>query len=94
VLLGLAVDDTVHLLWPARRGGRGASRGVSRGAARAGPALLATTAVLAACIASMTLSGLRVNRELGLLLPAGLLLALACDLSLVPALLRGSSRRR
>jgi hypothetical protein len=89
VLLGLAVDDTVHLLWPARSEGRGATRG----ARRAGPALLATTAVLAACIATMMLSGLQVNREIGLLLPAGLVLALACDLSLVPALLRANPER-
>ena len=33
------------------------------------------------------LSGLQINRELGLLLPAGLLLALVCDLTLLPALL-------
>jgi predicted RND superfamily exporter protein len=88
VLLGLAVDDTVHLLWPLRRGRR-----LALGALRAGPALLATTAVLACSVGTLMLSGLQVNRELGLLLPAGLLLALVCDLSLLPALLTVSRRR-
>ncbi|MHC4550467.1 MAG: MMPL family transporter [Planctomycetota bacterium] len=93
VLLGLAVDDTVHLLWPLRGRRPSGRRLIARGALRAGPALLATTVVLAGCVGTMTLSGLQVNRELGLLLPAGLLLALACDLSLVPALLTSSRRR-
>jgi len=88
VLLGLAVDDTVHLLWPLRGGRR-----FDRGALRAGPALLATTAVLACSVGTLMLSGLQINRELGLLLPAGLLAALACDLSLLPALLTVWRRR-
>ncbi|MHC4164524.1 MAG: RND transporter family protein [Planctomycetota bacterium] len=89
VLLGLAVDDTVHLLWPLRGGRR-----LDRGALRSGPALLATTAVLACSVGTLMLSGLQINRELGLLLPAGLLLALACDLSLLPALLTMPRPRR
>ncbi|MHC5050668.1 MAG: RND transporter family protein [Planctomycetota bacterium] len=89
VLLGLAVDDTVHLLWPLRRGRR-----LELGALRAGPALLATTAVLACSVGTLMLSGLQTNFELGLLLPAGLLLALACDVSLLPALLTVSRPRR
>jgi predicted RND superfamily exporter protein len=89
VLLGLAVDDTVHLLWPLRVGRR-----FDRGALRSGPALLATTAVLACSVGTLMLSGLQINRELGLLLPAGLVLALACDLSLLPALLTLWRRRR
>jgi len=88
VLLGLAVDDTVHLLWPLRGG-----RPLGRGALRSGPALLATTVVLACSVGTLMLSGLQINRELGLLLPAGLLVALAGDLSLLPALLTVWRRR-
>jgi hypothetical protein len=89
VLLGLAVDDTLHLLWPLRAG----RRRLVRGALRAGPPALATTAVLAGSVATLAFSGLAPNRELGLLLAAGLVLALACDLSLVPALATSSGRR-
>jgi len=93
ILLGLAVDDTVHLLWPLRGRARRGRRILAKGIFRAGPALLATTVILAGCVGTMTLSGLQLNRELGLLLPAGLFLALLCDLSLVPALLTFSRRR-
>ena len=93
VLLALAVDDTLHLLWPLRGRARPGRRLLHRGVREAAPAVLATTVVLAACVATLLLSGLRANRDLGLLLPVGLLLAVACDLSLVPALLTGSRRR-
>jgi len=93
LLFGLAVDDTIHLLWPLRGAAKPNQRLLRKGARRAGPALLATTLVLAGCLATMILSGLQLNRELGLLLPAGLALALLCDLTLVPALLTSSKRR-
>jgi len=88
VLLGLAVDDTIHLLWPLRGGGNPRRLSLVRGALRAGPPVLATTAVLACCVATLALSDLEPNRELGLLLSLGLVFAIACDLSLVPALVR------
>jgi hypothetical protein len=56
--------------------------------------VLATTAVLALCLATLSLSGLLHSRQLGQLLAAGLLFALACDLSLVPALLAPTSSGR
>lgn len=87
VLLGLAVDDTFHLLWPLRGRRRPGRLSLARSALRTGPPVLATTAVLIGCVSTLALSGLVLNRELGLLLAAGLLFALACDLSLVPALL-------
>jgi hypothetical protein len=86
VLFGLAVDDTIHLLWPLR--GRRAARpsSLARGAFRAGPPVLATTAVLCGSVLALALSDLVPNRQLGLLLAAGLAFAVLCDLSLVPAL--------
>jgi len=87
VLLGLAVDDTFHLLWPLRGRPRPARLALVRSALRTGPPVLATTAILAGCVSTLALSGLEPNRELGLLLAAGLVVALGCDLSLVPALL-------
>jgi len=93
ILFALAVDDTLHLLWAARGRAVPARAHVERGALRAGPAVLATTAVLAACVGTLLPSGLQANRDLALLLPAGLLLALLCDLAFVPAWLRGPRRR-
>ena len=110
VLFSIAVDDTIHLLWPLRRGALrcGALRhrtqhralGGVRDAAillravrRTGPALLATTLVLAGCTATSGLSRLVQNREAGLLLAFGLLVALLCDLTLLPALVAVARRR-
>ena len=47
---------------------------------------MATTCVLAGAIGTMALSGIQTNYYLGLLIPAGLVLALACNLTLLPAL--------
>ncbi len=87
VLFGLAVDDSIHLLWPWRHPSVSAKRPALAAARQAGPALLATTATLAGGIATLSLSGLQPNRELGFMLPLGLFIALACDLTLLPALI-------
>jgi predicted RND superfamily exporter protein len=94
VLLGLAVDDTFHLLWPLRGRGRPTRLTLARSAMRTGPPVLATTAVLALSVATLAFSGLAPNRELGLLLAGGLVAALACDLTLIPAALATTSRCR
>ena len=52
----------------------------------AGPALLATTTLLAAAVATLMLTGIRTNQYLGLLIPLGLLMAFAANLTLLPAL--------
>lgn len=87
LLLGLGVDDTIHVLWRKGRA-REARRGrqILLAARRAGPALIATTFVLAGSAATLSLSALTVNRDLGLVLPLGFLVALAADLTLLPAL--------
>lgn len=94
VVLGLAVDDTVHLLWEQRRFRPRAGRLVRAFARNAG-AVLGTGLLLAGCLGTLARSGFRVNHELGTLLPLGLGLALAAELTLLPALLRlRFSRRR
>jgi predicted RND superfamily exporter protein len=93
VLVCLAVDDSVHLLWPLRTPVTHQWRHIDAGARQAGPALLATTVMLAACVGILGLSGLQANRDLGFLLAVGLVVALACDLSLLPALLTISRRK-
>lgn len=93
VVLGLAIDDTVHLLWPLRRTSNPPATGFARAVRSSGTAVVATGLLLAACLAALGRSGFQVNRELGLLLPAGLLLALLAELTLLPALLTSWRRR-
>lgn len=98
IVLGLAVDDTVHLLWPLRTVAREPAARFASSVRHCGAAVIATCVMLAACLASLSRSGFQLNRELGVLLPVGLLFALFAELTLVPALLRtfgatASSRR-
>jgi len=95
VVLGLAIDDTIHLLWPLRRSNvsSSAATGFARAVRSSGTAVVATGLLLAACLAALGRSGFQVNRELGVLLPAGLLLALLAELTLLPALLTSWRRR-
>ena len=86
ILLGLMADDTIHMLWFSRRGERAYAETFQHNARTAGPALLATTLVLACAAATLLLSGLQANRYLGMLVPAALLIAFLCNLSLLPAL--------
>lgn len=89
LLLGLVNDDTMHMLWRGRLAGeRVSNRGYlsRRNALNAGPALIATTLVLASAIATLSMSGLKTNQSLGILVPTGLILALLCNLTLLPAL--------
>ena len=88
LLIGLAVDDSIHLLWAARGGRALRAWHLRLGARRAGAALLLTSLLLSLSLAVMLLSGLQAIRELGWLIPSGLLLALLCDLTLLPALAR------
>ena len=89
MLLGLANDDAIHMLWDRHRGRRLRWR---RSALQAGHALLATSVILSLATATMLLSGIESNRHIGLLTPLGLMLALLCNLTLLPAI--SSWRRR
>jgi predicted RND superfamily exporter protein len=93
VVLGLAIDDTIHLLWPLRRTSLPPATGFTGAIRHGGTAVVATGLLLAACLAALARSQFQVNRELGFLLPAGLLLALLAELTLLPALLTSSRRR-
>ncbi len=86
LLLGLMNDDTIHILWSPRANGRFDDRYFRRNAILAGPALLATTLVLSGAVATLLFSGIQTNQYLGILIPLGLLLALLCNLTLLPAL--------
>lgn len=89
LLLGLANDDAIHMIWGRGKSRRGRWR---RNAVNAGPALLATSVILALATATMLLSGIQSNRFIGMLTPMGLLLAFVCNLTLLPAV--SSWRRR
>ncbi|MEW8508525.1 MAG: MMPL family transporter [Candidatus Thiodiazotropha sp.] len=84
ILFGLAVDDTVHLLW--HRNSHGSLRRILRhNALRSGAALTATTLMLCFSVATLILSSLHANQEIALLLAVGMALALLIDLTLLPA---------
>ncbi|RMG08808.1 MAG: hypothetical protein D6731_21095 [Planctomycetota bacterium] len=97
VALGIGVDDTIHFLTRLRAElGRVAVPGeadpvaaaVARTFAFAGRGIVMTTLILAAGFLPFLLSDYFLMRMLGSLLPLCLLVALAADLLLVPAMLR------
>ncbi len=94
LLLAISVDDTIHLLWPLRRASVRAPTALSKSVRGAGPALVATTLVLAGCFGTLMLSGFRLNHDLGMLVALGLIAALVLDLTLVPALLAATVSRK
>lgn len=100
VLLGLAVDDTIHFLARVRResAGPGASsdpRQVLRNSFLAvGKAILITTIVLGAGFSSLVFSSVPTTQTFGIFAVAGLFAALIGDLILLPALLMLRRRRR
>lgn len=89
MVLGLANDDAIHMVWRRRRHN---PRRWRRNALAAGHALLATSVILSLATATMVISGIETNRFIGILTPLGLILALLCNLTLLPAI--SSWRRR
>lgn len=89
VLLGLVVDATLHLLTSSDLAPepRGAESLLSAPATRIAPALLVGTGILALGFVGTALSDFLPLARFGLLMAGGLLLALAADLLLLPALL-------
>jgi hypothetical protein len=95
VLLGLMVDDTIHFLFhyrQARRRGAGPLRAAARSLRVAGRALVVTTLVEALGFLVCVLGALASSREFAVLASGTMLVALAADLFLLPALLL--ARRR
>lgn len=90
VALGIAVDNTVHLLVAyerARAGGAGRVAAVSTAVGSAGAAMVVTTATAVVGFFSLCLSAFVPIRDFGLLAGSAMLMALAADLYVVPAIL-------
>jgi len=98
VALGIAVDDTVHVLAAYRdeRGGGGIAPAAAarRAVARVGPAMAITTAAACTGFLALRLSDFLPIRWFGTLSALAMVVALLADAWLVPALLTGLGRRR
>jgi len=97
VALGIAVDDTLHLMSRAleeRRSGRTVDEAVLAAAEHSGRALVVTTVALAAGLSVQMLSSFPPLRLLGGLGTIIVVVALVADLTLLPALLGYTLRRR
>lgn len=93
IVLGLAADDTIHVLWKARRKDLGLPTALSLAYRRFGSAVVGTSLLVSASLATLLVSDFQASRQLGWLFPAGILLALAAELTLVPALVGLRLRR-
>jgi len=95
IVLGLAVENTVHTLAAHARDrrelGSDAAAVVAR-LERAAPAYVVTCTILVAGFGVCALSDFAPIARFGALSASGLLLALGCDLALVPALFGGRAR--
>ena len=90
VCLGLAVDDTVHVLSALRRqrrGGHSIANAVRRAVAETGNAVVLGGLVLAVGFAAVTVSSMPALAEFGMLACAAVAAATIAELMLLPALL-------
>ncbi|MCP4867272.1 MAG: MMPL family transporter [Proteobacteria bacterium] len=88
--LGIAVDDTIHLVarWrEERRSGRGPEEAIRQSVLHTGRAVTITSVVLAAGFSVNLLSSFPATRIMGMLGAFVILTALLCDLFVLPALL-------
>lgn len=88
--LGIAVDDTIHLVarWrEERRAGRGPREAIRESVLHTGRAVTITSVVLAAGFSVNVLSSFPATRVMGMLGAFVILTALLCDLFVLPALL-------
>jgi predicted RND superfamily exporter protein len=96
VALGLVVDDTVHFLHHVRAkmdAGASVASAIEHTMRVAGSPIVATSIILMAGFWTLTAASFRPNIFYGLLSGIAILLALLCDLLLLPALLRRMYRR-
>jgi predicted RND superfamily exporter protein len=94
VCLGIAVDDTIHVLanfQRLRRQGRSEHQAVSEVFAHTAPALLSTTAILVISFATFGLADFMPNVYFGVLTALVLATALLVDMTLTPVLLMKAS---
>lgn len=95
IAFGIIVDDTTHFLskyLASRRAGNPAAEAVRYTFRTVGPALWATTLVLAAGFLVFTLSGFEVSWSLGLMVSGTIAFALLTDFLLLPPLLLAADR--
>ena len=92
IALGIAVDDTVHLLVgyeEGRRAGAARAQAVEASLRQSFPAIVQTALVVALGFAVLGLSGFSFIRNLGLVTAGLMVLCLAAELNLLPAMLLG-----
>lgn len=91
MMLGIVVDDTIHFLSKyqfARRSlGHTAAEAVAFSFSRVGMALVVTTVILTMGFLVLAMSTFKVNASMAQLTAVGIVIALALDLLLLPALL-------
>jgi len=90
VALGIAVDDTIHLLTRyvrERRAGGGLRRAVSRAIRYTGRPVVLTSAILCAGFLAFLVSGFKATEQFGLIAAVTIVAALVGDLVILPALL-------
>ena len=90
VAVGIALDDTIHILHgyrSRRRAGASVAWAVARTFRHSGRAVTATTIVLCAQFVLMALSAFQPTNAFGLLTAFGLIVALVFDLLVLPAIL-------
>ena len=92
VILGLVVDDTVHILKPS--GGRGINESLLVAANQAGGTLLITTIVLALGFLVLGLAEIRSVAWFGTLTSFAMIAAILTDLLLLPALATVAGRQQ
>lgn len=89
VMLGLVVDDTIHLLHAFREASGSAAQRTAEAMRRVRRPIVITTAVLCVGFAATGLGSLEATREFGMLAVGTLILALLADLIVLPLLLAG-----
>lgn len=97
IAIGIIVDDTIHFMTHylrGRRKGRSAIEAVRATFKVVGPALGATTAILAAGFLVFATSGYEPGAQLGFMVTLTIVLALLADLLLLPPILMAVDRRR
>jgi len=88
--LGVAVDDTIHVVSAFHaelERGAGAQEALEAGLRRVLPALLCTTLIVSLGFSVLAASDFSFTRNVGLLTSAAMVICLAADLTLLPALL-------
>ena len=93
VILGLIVDDTVHILRPAGQAGDDLSLTITASVSRSGSSLLMTSLILCGGFMIMGLAEIRSVAWFGLLTSFAMATAVITDLLLLPALARISDQQ-